>query len=210
VYDPVIDGKRLTFGVSGKLYKAALVMYDRQTESLWSQLLQEAITGPMTGARLKVLPSLHTRWEYWRAQYPETLVLSPDTGFQRDYGLNPYQEYWERGQPPPFRRPPKQKPSVALRPMERVLGVSVNGIRKAYPFSVLKKKPQRFEDRIGGKKVLIHFDKKSETAYITDESGAIVPSITLFWFAWSDFYPETEVFGDEQGERGRGSRNQDC
>ena len=58
MYDPIIDGKRFTFGVSGKLYKAALVMYDRQTESLWSQLKGEAIAGPMTGAKLAVLPSL--------------------------------------------------------------------------------------------------------------------------------------------------------
>ena len=198
MYDPIIDGKRFTFGVSGKLYKAALVMYDRQTESLWSQLMQEAIAGPMTGAKLAILPSLHTTWEYWRAQHPQTLVLSPETGFRRDYGLNPYQEYWEMGQPPRFRRPPKAKKSnVKLRPMERVLGLSVDGAKKAYPFSVLKTKPERFEDQIRGKKVIIHVDKKSETGYVTDERGTLIPSIALFWFAWSDFYPDTEVYGEE-------------
>jgi predicted transposase YbfD/YdcC len=74
--------------------------------------------------------------------------------------------------------------------MERVLGVIVDGAKKAYPFSMLKRKPERFEDRIGDKRVFIHFDKRSETGYVTDESGAIVPSIALFWFAWSDFYED--------------------
>lgn len=183
-------------------------MYDRQTESLWSQLMQEAIAGPMTGAKLKILPSQQATWEYWRTRHPGTLVLSPNTGFQRDYGLNPYQEYWERGQPPRLRSAPKEKRpggTANLRPMERVLGVHINGVYKVYPFSMLKKKPERFEDRIGEKKVFIHFDKQSETGYVTDESGAIVPSITVFWFAWSDFYPETVVFSDEQPKRGQGA-----
>lgn len=202
MYDPVIDGKRLTFGVSGKLYKAALVMYDRQSESLWSQLMQQAITGPMNGTRLKIVPSQHTTWEHWRAQHPTTLVLSPDTGFQRDYGLNRYQEYWERGQPPRFRKPPEKEPNVKLRPMEHVLGVQIDGQYKAYPFSILKKKPERFEDRVGEKKLFIHFDKRSETGYVTNERGAVIPSVTLFWFAWSDFYPETVVYSDEQPGKG--------
>jgi hypothetical protein len=200
VYDPVIDGRRLTFGVSGKLYKAALVMYDRQTESLWSQLMQQAITGPMNGARLKIIPSQHTTWESWRTKHPNTLVLSPNTGVQRDYGFDPYREYVERGQPPRLRQPPEKKPDVKLRPMERVLGVQLAGLSKVYPFSVLKKKPERFEDRIGDQKVFIHFEKKSETAYVTNEKGTVIPSVSLFWFAWSDFYPETVVYSDEERE----------
>jgi hypothetical protein len=147
VYDPVIEGKRFTFGVSGKLYKAALVMYDRQTESLWSQLMGEAIAGPMTGTKLNILPSLHTTWDYWRARHPGTVVLSPETGFRREYGVNPYREYWEMGQPPRVRRAPTQRRAeAALRPMERVLGVIVDGAKKAYPFSMLKRKPVVIEE----------------------------------------------------------------
>lgn len=196
MYDPLISGKRLTFGVTGKLYRSGLVMYDRETQSLWSQLLQQAITGPLTGSALKMLPAEHTTWEYWRERHPKCLVLSPETGFKRDYGLNPYQEYWEQGRPT-FRTPEgnhTEKTKFKIRPMERVLGVEVGGIQKAYPFSILKKKPAQFADRVSDKTLLIHFDKKSETAYVSDENATVWPSIALFWFAWLDFYPQTLVY----------------
>ena len=63
VYDPVISGRRYDFGVSGLLYKRNLLLFDRQSGSLWSQLLSEAVTGPLAGARLKVLPAENTTWD---------------------------------------------------------------------------------------------------------------------------------------------------
>jgi Protein of unknown function (DUF3179) len=194
VYDPLINGKRLAFGVSGKLYKSALLMYDRQTESLWSQILQEAITGPMTGTRLSMLPAQHTTWGQWRSEHPETLVLSPDTGFKRDYGVNPYQEYYERGVPFGGKRERARELDPAIRPMERVLGIQFGGSKKAYPFSRLKKGAPSFEDEIAGRKIVIHFDQHSENAYASSSSGAQVLSLVTFWFAWVDFYPDTQVF----------------
>src|SRR5215469_12153585 len=197
VYNPENDGGRLTFGVSGKIYKSNLLMYDRETGSLWSQILQRAITGPLTGTVLAILPAEHSTWEHWRAQHPNTLVLSLDTGYKRDYGLDPYRDYVEEGTPT-FRRSQDDKPSKdKLRPMEPVLGIEVGGIQKAYPFSVLKKKPREFEDRLGGKILLIHFDQDSKTAYVTGQSGEVLPSVTVFWFAWHDFFPQTQVLAKQ-------------
>ena len=84
MYSRQVDDRELSFGVSGLLYKANVLMYDRQTESLWSQVRREAVAGPLTGAKLKVLPSTLTTWKKWRRQHPNTAVLSPDTGHQRD------------------------------------------------------------------------------------------------------------------------------
>jgi hypothetical protein len=81
-----------------------------------------------------------------------------------------------------------------IRPMERVLGVQLNGVKKAYPFSRLKKQPSDFEDDIAGQKITIHFDRKSENAYTMTSSGSQVPSMVAFWFAWVDFYADTLVF----------------
>ncbi len=81
-----------------------------------------------------------------------------------------------------------------LRPMERVLGVQLHGVKKAYPFRALKKQQPEFKDQLGDMVVVIHFDKKSETAFVTDQLGAAVPSVALSWFAWNDFYPDTLVF----------------
>jgi uncharacterized protein DUF3179 len=194
VYDPLISGKRFTFGASGKLFKSSLVMYDRQTESLWSQILQEAIAGPMTGTRLRILPVKDTTWREWRSQHPDSMVLSPATGFQRDYGHNPYEGYYEQGVPFGGLHNRAHQLDPELHAMERVLGVEVDGTTKAYPFSRLKKQVRDFQDRIGDKTVSIHFDPKSETAYADDSSGKPVPSLVTFWFAWADFYPDTVVF----------------
>lgn len=157
MYDPLINGKRFTFGTSGKLYKSALVMYDRETESLWSQILQQAITGPMTDTKLRMLPAQHTTWEQWRRGHPDTLVLSPDTGFKRDYGASPYQRYYERGTPYGGPRERAREIAPDIGPMERVLGVDVAGVKKAYPFSRLKKQPESFGDDIAGQRITIHF-----------------------------------------------------
>ena len=193
VYDPESGGRRLTFGVSGKVYKSNLLMYDRETGSLWSQMSQRAITGPLTGTVLAMLPAEHSTWEHWRSQHPNTLVLSMDTGFKRDYGLDPYREYVEEGRPT-FRSSQDTKASKnKLRPMEPVLGVDLGDIQKAYPFSLLKKKPSEFEDRVGNANLLIHFDKDSKTAYVTGQSGEILPSTMVYWFAWQDFFPQTRV-----------------
>ncbi len=79
--------------------------------------------------------------------------------------------------------------------MERVLGIQIGGLKKAYPFSRLKKQPAVFDDDVAGQTITIHFDRKSENAYATTSSGLQVPSMVVFWFAWVDFYPDTLVFG---------------
>lgn len=191
MYDPLIDGKRHTFGVSGKLYNAALVMYDRQTNSLWSQLMQQAITGSLTGTRLRMMPGEHTSWSDWKARHPNTLVLSPDTGFRRDYGYSAYEDYWASGQAPRFRRSAKR--DERFRPMERVVGVQIGDAKKAYPFVELKK-TATVEDVVGGQRIRLHYNPKAESAHVTTAGGEVVPSITTFWFAWTDFYPDTEVY----------------
>ncbi len=82
VYDPVFDGERLLFGVSGLLFQRNVLMYDRKTHSLWSQLGVQAVTGPMAGRRLDVLPMTHTTWGEWKRGTPGHwfFLLKPDTG----------------------------------------------------------------------------------------------------------------------------------
>ena len=81
-----MDGRRNIFGVSGLLYNSDVVLYDRTTESLWSQLLAQAISGPKPGQQLEAVPVTNTTWTDWRARHPDSLVLSSSTGYTRDYG----------------------------------------------------------------------------------------------------------------------------
>jgi hypothetical protein len=191
VYDPLVSGQQLTFGVTGKLYNSTVVLYDRQTQSLWSQVTRQAIAGPSTGMKLEMIPSLTTTWRYWNTLHPETRVLSSNTGFRRDYNQNPYDAYYASDQ---LLFPVPKNVKSKLRNKERVIGLEMNGVSKAYAFSRLKKKPTSIEDELGGKIVQIHFHPKTETASVTDSQGNLLPTFTIFWFAWQAFHPETQVF----------------
>ncbi len=92
-YDRRVGDRILDFGTSGSLFNSSLVMYDRQTESLWTHFEGKAVVGALTGERLTTLPIAMTSWEKFRDAHPDALVLSRVTGFRRDYGRNPYPGY---------------------------------------------------------------------------------------------------------------------
>ena len=93
VFDRSVGEKARTFGVSGLLYRSDLLMYDRATNSLWSQISAEAVAGPLLGRRLRLLRARVDRWGQWRRDHPETTVLSRETGYPRDYNRTPYRGY---------------------------------------------------------------------------------------------------------------------
>jgi hypothetical protein len=86
-YDALVDGRVLTFGTSGLLYRSNKLMFEVETGSLWSSLTGEPVVGPLVGSGLKLtaLPVVTTTWGEWRRRHPDTTVLSLDTGFERDY-----------------------------------------------------------------------------------------------------------------------------
>jgi hypothetical protein len=88
------DGNIVEFGTSGKLYNSNLVMYDRQSNSLWSQALGEGIVGDYSGVKLERIPFDIAYWKEWKELYPESKVLSRDTGSVRPYGADPYGDYY--------------------------------------------------------------------------------------------------------------------
>src|ERR687897_1265202 len=88
------DGNVVEFGTSGKLYNSNLVMYDRKSNSLWSQALGEGIVGDYSGLKLEKIPFDIAYWKEWKELYPESKVLSRDTGSVRPYGADPYGDYY--------------------------------------------------------------------------------------------------------------------
>jgi len=92
-FDPIINGQAVEFGVSGKLYNSDLVMYDRKTETYWSQITGEGIRGELAGQVLTKIPVDTIEWGDWKKAHPDTVVLSTDTGFFRNYDSNPYPGY---------------------------------------------------------------------------------------------------------------------
>ncbi len=189
-FDATIEGKHYTFGVSGLLYKSDVLMYDHQTESLWSQILQEAVTGELSGTGLKLLPLIHTTWSAWKNEQPETLVLSVDTGYLRNYLRDPYADYEKTdGLMFPVGKIDRRRP-----PKSWTLGIKRNGITRAYPFTELNKGPRSFTDQIGSETIRISYDAESRTARIRHLDGKELPAVIAYWFAWAAFHPETELY----------------
>ncbi|MBI4400724.1 MAG: DUF3179 domain-containing protein [Nitrospirae bacterium] len=189
-FDATVQGRPYTFGVSGLLYQSDLLMYDHQTESLWSQIATKAVAGPLTGAKLTPRFLVQTTWSEWKAEHPTTLVLSTKTGYFRDYNRDPYLGYAQR----PDLMFATTHADQRYHPKEWVLGVEVNGVFKAYPFSELKKLKGLLSDQVNGQKVRIHFNPRAQSASVTDTDGKPMPSMMAFWFAWYAFHPDTQVF----------------
>jgi len=94
VFSRNINGSVVEFGTSGKLYNSNLVMYDRLSKSLWSQALGEGIVGKYAGIKLERIPFDVAYWKEWKQLYPNTKVLSRETGSTRPYGADPYGDYY--------------------------------------------------------------------------------------------------------------------
>lgn len=233
MYARELDGQELTFGVSGKLIRNVLVMYDRETESLWSQLLGEAVEGELQGSKLEFLPSWHTTWRQWKEMHPNTVALKKGFSGSRD----PYDSYYRSGSAGIIA---EKNLDRRLATKEFVLGVELDGAAIAYPFRVLNGEPV-INDAIAGRDILVAFDAQSATGVVFDRqvgdqtltfepsegkpltlidnetnsswealsgravSGPLtgeqldrIKSTTIFWFGWTDFHPETKLYGIEE------------
>jgi Protein of unknown function (DUF3179) len=186
------QGRRLSFGVSGLLYNSDVLLYDRQSNSLWSQLMEQAITGPMKGTRLTSVPLTHTTWADWKKRYSRTLVLSPETGYARDYQRDPYAGYAQSERLTFEVRAHSTR--YHYHPKERVIGVSLGGQHKAYPFIELGRSPRVIHDTLGGRPIEVRFDGEHQTGAVFDSDGHEIPSVIVYWFAWYAFHTDTEVF----------------
>ena len=192
VFDPVVAGERVEFGTSGKLWNSNLVMYDRKTDSLWSQILGEAIVGEMTGTRLEVLPSDQIRFGDWRKLHPNGEVLSRDTEATRFYGQDPYGDYYTT----PGTFFPVDKKDSRLNEKEFVLGVVVNGKAKAYWPPAVKKRGM-VEDVFQGKTIVAQYEKDIDAVRLFEKKndGELVRinPFGSFWFSWVAAHPDTEL-----------------
>jgi hypothetical protein len=190
-FEARVDGEVHRFGVSGLLYNNDVLLYDRDTESLWSQLMKQAVTGPMRGNALQQIVMAHTTWAAWRRRYPDSLVLSTETGYRRDYQRSPYAGY--SGSEALY-FPLAEKLDRRYHPKELVIGLSLNGQHKAYPFAELSRSRGELDDRFAGRQLRILFDAANRTGQVLDSHGTEIASTIAYWFAWQAFHPQTAVY----------------
>jgi hypothetical protein len=176
VYDPRIEGRRYTFGVSGLLYRQNLLFFDYETDSLWSQVQGQAVTGAMASTFLELLPVRTTTWEDWKAEHPQTVVLSFQTGYKRDYARDPYRDF----------------------PLDRRLAlvISDGGQTKIYPFGELKKAGSPVQDQLGGVAFSIRFDAKRKSVSVLAGKKDVTPPPHFVAFLGNvrAFFPTADIF----------------
>lgn len=131
MWDRTINGVPSTFGVSGLLYNGNVIPYDRQTGSLWSQMKQNCINGDLIGDQMNSVQVLETTWATWKLLKEAPEVLTTETGFGKDYTVNPYRRYIEDHSHLSY---PVEYDDDRLPRKERVLGIIINGKAKAFRF----------------------------------------------------------------------------
>lgn len=184
----ILNGQEVQFGVSGKLYNSDLLMYDRKTDSLWSQITGEAVSGELAGEKLEMLVSNLIDFKTLKEKYPDALVLSKDTGFNRDYSRSPYGDYDTSSQI----YFPVDNASDKLFAKDRIIGIELNGRFKAYRFETLKAKGN-VKDQFNNQILNLSIDDKGQVS-VVDSSGKKISFVNTFWFAWVAFHPDTEMF----------------
>ena len=125
-----------------------------------------------SGATLRILPSQLIPFDQFQQSYPNGLVLSRDTGFQRDYGRNPYTGY-EFGKGPIM--PVRSSRATSLRPMEKLVVVKDGKRYRAYPMSQLARRGV-IEDKVGGRHVVLFYSPEGLSpvdAAAMDESRSV-------------------------------------
>ncbi len=205
----------------------ALVMYDRETDSLWSQFLGEAVRGKLEGAKLELAPSRLTRWSAWKEEYPDTLAL--------DIGRPVFDQYLDYYVGPSAGILGQSNRDDRLIGKDLVVGILGDESQRAYAHKHLTK-ARVLNDTFEGTSIVVTLDLNSGATGIFERSvqGRLLtfshgpgpgemtdvetgtswskltgmarggelegmrltpfPSFDAFWFGWSDFYPNTELY----------------
>lgn len=193
-YERTINGEPVEFGTSGKLYNSNLVMYDRRSDSYWTQIGGKAIVGPMSGKKLNLLSLDQMTWGEWKQTGSTGLVLSRDTDENRAYGRDPYSGYYDS----PDVWFELENTDERLPPKELVYGIILDGQAKAYKFSHVQKQ-EVLKDNVAGISLEIRNKDGMVTIRRTDTNKTIGHEL-LFWFAWAAFNPATQLYNTSEGK----------
>ncbi len=184
-FERVLDGKPVEFGVSGLLHNSDLIVYDRDSESLWQQITATAFAGPRRGQTLKTVPVALTTWSEWQAAHPETEVLAPPSDDPRYAARAPYGDY-DRSDRLIF---PVASASARLHPKEVVHGVEFEGGSFAVTERALRESPT--VETVAGDRTLRWTRHANGMVEVVDADGTALVAHRMFWFAWYSFHVDT-------------------
>jgi len=151
-WDRDFDGVETTFGVSGLLYNTNLIPYDRNTDSNWCQISLQCVNGTLKGQTASTFHIIETTWKTWKELFPDSKVISQNTGFSRNYAQYPYGDYKTNDSRLLF---PVNSDDNRLSAKEKVLTVIEKGKAKVYRFSEFENGTSLIEDSFEGSDFLI-------------------------------------------------------
>lgn len=193
VFDPIVDGERVEFGTSGKLWNSNLVMYDRKTDTYWSQVLGEAIMGEHAGVTLPILASDQIKFGEFRKQFPDAKVLTMKSTIFRNYSIDPYGDYYTDNEDIFF---PVANTDSRLENKDFVLGIVIDGKAKAYYPPAVERVGEVVET-FAGKTIVARYESDLDAVRIYEkmDDGTLerINPIANFWFSWVAVHPETEL-----------------
>ena len=185
VYARSLGDTVLTLIVSGKLWRNSLIMMDEETQTLWSHVTGEAMSGPLTGRGLAIVPSVQTTWAEWSAAHPDTRVLKKP----EEISSSRYEGYTKDPDRVGIFRTVWLQKHFAAKTL--VHGIVVGSSAIAVADTSLGAKGAK-DVQVGGQSVTV-YRAKDGGVRAHGRKGREIPVQTAFWFAWSTFYPYTEV-----------------
>lgn len=185
----IIDGKVTEFGVSGVLHNSDLVMYDRNSNSLWGQLDAKSIVGPQTGNKLRKISAQLMTWQQAAKTYPDAQVLSKDTGFPFQYNKVSYQKYYDSDKVV-F---PVSGFDARAHKKAIVYGFQIGSFDVAFTQKYLQKHPS-FEQKIGEFRLQVTRNANGHVQVVNTANDKELIVTHAYWFAWYNFHPKTLLF----------------
>lgn len=185
-----------TYGVSGKLYQSCLVMYDRADNTLYSQPWAIGVVGANVNRSLQRLPAVKTQLGNWLARYPNSKILSTETGYARNYLRYPYGSYYTNEQiifPVRHQDQRQHHPKAivsyvwdldARTPMNRFSGIS-----KQFFHEELRRHGEQIVN-FGDRPIRVLWDEELKTVIVEELDGTKIPSSTAFAFVYPAFFFE--------------------
>jgi hypothetical protein len=191
VFRRSVDGETLELGVSGLLYQSSLLMYDRRAgaagESLWSQVLARAVSGPAAAARLVLttVPCSVTAWSNWRSARPDTTLLAADPRLAKEYNSDPYVSYlgsdllrFPVDPLPPPSGPALKTPVVAVRTATGFAAITFPALAARVDAA------GEWRADVDGRRLTFRYRSRPDAVTVTDDSGAAAADLYAFYFAW--------------------------
>lgn len=181
-----------TFGVSGLLYNSNLILYDRETDTNWSQMLIKGVNGSLSGELPTSRVVFETTWGTWKTMFPTTTVLSTNTGFSRDYTQYPYGSY-RTNTNLIF---PAANDDARLHKKERVLGVFGVNANKVYQIQQFSAAVDVINEAAGEYVVIGSSGSNFAVALLARASDGVLLTFT----ALSNSNPQTVMVDNEGNE----------